>query len=86
METTRLSSKGQVILPKAIRTAHHWGPGVEFEVQDTADGVLLKPVKTFSATKLDDVIGCTGYTGPARSLEDMEAAIASGVAAQHDRS
>ncbi|PZN73131.1 MAG: hypothetical protein DM484_23225 [Candidatus Methylumidiphilus alinenensis] len=29
METTRLSSKGQVILPKSVRDAHHWSPGSE---------------------------------------------------------
>ena len=29
-------------------------------------------------TTVDDLIGCTGYKGPARSLEEMEAAIAAG--------
>jgi AbrB family looped-hinge helix DNA binding protein len=85
METTRLSSKGQVILPKSIRSAHHWEPGVEFMVEDTADGVLLRPVKSFQATRLEDVVACTGYKGPAKSVEDMDAAIAAGAKAQHDR-
>lgn len=26
-------------------------------------------------TTLDEIVGCTGYSGPARSLEDMEQAI-----------
>nr|MBA2549451.1 AbrB/MazE/SpoVT family DNA-binding domain-containing protein [Burkholderiaceae bacterium] len=43
MESTKLSSKGQVILPAAIRTARRWTPGTEFAVLETADGVLLKP-------------------------------------------
>jgi AbrB family looped-hinge helix DNA binding protein len=47
METTRLSSKGQVILPKSIRDAHRWQPGTEFMVEDTAEGVLLRPAKPF---------------------------------------
>jgi len=82
METTRLSSKGQVILPKSIRSAHHWEPGVEFMVEDMANGVLLRPVKPFQQTRLEDVIGCTGYKGPARTIEDMDAAIAAAVRAQ----
>lgn len=82
MKTTRLSSKGQVILPKSIRSAHHWEPGVEFMVEDMANGVLLRPVKPFQQTRLEDVIGCTGYKGPARTVEDMDAAIAAAVRAQ----
>jgi AbrB family looped-hinge helix DNA binding protein len=85
METTKLSSKGQVILPKNIRAAHQWEPGVEFLVEDTADGVLLRPLKPFEPTRIEDVIGCTGYAGPARTLEEMDAAIAAGVKAARDR-
>ncbi len=85
METTRLSSKGQVILPKSIRTAHHWEPGVEFSVEDVSDGILLRPIKVHPVTRLDDVIGCLGYSGPAKTLEEMDAAIAAGIQARHDR-
>ena len=38
METTKLSSKGQVILPVSIRLAKQWRAGVEFAVENTADG------------------------------------------------
>jgi len=85
METTRLSSKGQVILPKSIRAAHHWEPGIEFSVEDAADGILLRPIKSNPATRLADVIGCLGYSGPAKTVEEMAAAIAAGIQAQHDR-
>jgi AbrB family looped-hinge helix DNA binding protein len=85
METTRLSSKGQVILPKSVRAAHHWEPGVEFSVEEAADGILLRPIKQHPATKLEDVIGCIGYSGPAKTLEEMDAAIAAGIQARHDR-
>jgi AbrB family looped-hinge helix DNA binding protein len=78
METTRLSSKGQVILPKSVRSAHNWGPGVEFAVEDIGEGVVLRPLKPFPATQVKDVLGCAGYRGPARSLKDMEEAIAKG--------
>jgi len=85
METTKLSSKGQIILPKHIRTAHQWQPGVEFQVEDTPDGVLLRPLKPFKATRLKDVIGCTGYGGPKKAIAEMDAAIAAGVKATDGR-
>jgi AbrB family looped-hinge helix DNA binding protein len=57
METTRLSSKGQVIIPKAVRDARHWEPGMELAVVETPEGVLLKPSVPFAATRLDEVAG-----------------------------
>ena len=86
METTRLSSKGQVVLPKSIRMAHQWKSGAEFIVEDTADGVLLRPVGHLPKTRLEDVIGCTGYQGPARSVEEMDASIAAGATSRQDQS
>ena len=85
METTKLSSKGQVILPKHIRAAHKGSPGVEFLVEDTPEGILLRPLKPFKPTRLKDVIGCAGYTGPAKTIEEMDAAIAAGIKAADDR-
>ncbi len=85
METTRLSSKGQVILPKSVRDAHHWAVGTEFEIEDRPEGVLLRPKKRFATTELSEVIGCTGYRGPVKSLDEMEAAIAQGVSEKHVR-
>ncbi|NNM82803.1 MAG: AbrB family transcriptional regulator [Burkholderiales bacterium] len=86
METTKLSSKGQVIVPKHIRAAHQWLPGVEFVVEDTPEGVLLRPLKPFRPTRIEEVLGCTGYKGAVKTLEDMDAAISKGVKATHDRS
>lgn len=82
METTRLSSKGQIIIPKAIRESRGWGPGVEFVVENRSEGVLLRPAQPFAPTTLEEVLGCTGYTGPRRSLAEMEAAIRKGVSRQ----
>lgn len=82
METTRLSSKGQVILPKAFRDAHNWKSGQEFVVVDTPKGILLKPRQVFEPTKLDDVAGCLAYQGIPKSLDEINAAISKGVKAQ----
>lgn len=47
MEITKLSSEGQVIIPKFLREAHHWEVGQELIAIDTGDGILLKPKKPF---------------------------------------
>ncbi len=66
METTRLSSKGQVIIPKAVRSAHRWEAGLDFLVIDTGDGILLKPKAPFEATVLADVAGMFKAKVPAQ--------------------
>ncbi len=75
MEKTRLSSKGQVILPKAVRQAHDWPPGTEFSVEEFEDGVLLRPLKPFQPTRVEDVFGCLRYEGPPKTLAEMEETI-----------
>jgi len=78
MSSTVLSSKGQVIIPKAVRAAHHWEAGQRLEVVDAEDGVLLKSAKPFSETTIDDVAACLRYEGKAKTLADMEQAISKG--------
>jgi AbrB family looped-hinge helix DNA binding protein len=85
METTRLSSKGQVILPKAVRDARHWEAGTEFVIEEVADGVLLRPVRPFPRATFDEVFGCLKYNGSAKTLGQMEKAIAKGVKERHGR-
>jgi len=82
MITTRLSNKGQVVIPKSIRTTYGLEPGVVFIVESIRDGIVLKPVKTFEPTMIDQVIGCVPYAGTKKTLEDMEAAIAKGARAK----
>ncbi len=78
METTHLSSKGQVIIPQSIRKAHKWQPGLEFNVIDTEQGVLLTPRLPFKSTSIKEVLGCVNYTGAKKSLKEMEEGIAKG--------
>ena len=78
METTRLSNKGQIVIPKNVRTVHGWEPGLEFVVEDTGDGIKLKPTTPYLEAKAEELLGCVGYKGPKKSLKEMEAAIAKG--------
>lgn len=43
-ETATLSSKFQISIPKAIRSAHHWEAGLTFAFIPKGTGVLLVPV------------------------------------------
>ena len=74
-QTTTVSTKGQVILPKAIRERRNWAPGTRLVVEDTIDGVLLKVAPVFAATRPEDVAGMLAYRGPPKTLEEMDAAI-----------
>jgi AbrB family looped-hinge helix DNA binding protein len=57
MQSTKLSSKGQVIIPKQFRDALRWEVGMELLVIDTGEGLLLKPKAPFEPTRLDQVAG-----------------------------
>ena len=73
--TTVVSTKGQVILPKGVRTRRGWTPGTELIVEESEDGVLLKARPAFKATRPADVYGSMRYDGTPKSIEDMNAAI-----------
>lgn len=75
MDTTKLSSKGQVNIPKNVRASHHWKPGLELVVIDMEDGILLKPKAPFTESALDEVAGCLPYQGKPKSQDDIEAAM-----------
>lgn len=75
METTKLSSKGQVIIPKTLRNIHHWEAGLEFIVVDTGDGLLLRPKDPFQNAALADVAGMLKGHIKAKSDEEIKEAL-----------
>ena len=70
--TTTVSTKGQVILPMAIRRALRWEAGTRLVVENTPEGVLLKPAPVISETRPEDVFGYLAYTGEPKTLSEME--------------
>jgi AbrB family looped-hinge helix DNA binding protein len=83
--TTTVSTRGQVVLPKAIRRQRRWKAGTCLVVQDTPEGVLLKPAPLLPETKPQDVYGSLPYRGAPKTLEDMEAGIAAEARRRHAR-
>lgn len=86
METTCLSSEGQVTIPETLRNAQHWQAGQELIFINVGDGILIQPKQPFPKTTLETVGGCLKYSGTAKSLEDFDDAIRQGVMEQcHER-
>ncbi len=84
MEITRLSTKGQIVLPQAIRDSHAWAPGTEFEVEETSEGILLRPTAKFPETKIEMVAGFLRSKGKPRTIKEMNAAVEREVMRRHD--
>jgi len=54
--TTKLSSKGQVVIPEALRNRMKLKAGSEFVVVGDGDVVILKTLKAPSMDEFDDLI------------------------------
>jgi AbrB family looped-hinge helix DNA binding protein len=54
--TTRLSSKGQVVIPEEIRDRLGLKPGVQFVVLGDRDVVILKVIQTPDMAEFDDIV------------------------------
>ncbi len=85
MQRTRLSSKGQIILPKAIRDSQAWEPGMEFIVEPADDGVLLRPASRFPRAEMNEVAGCLPARRRKATAGQMKKAIAKEARRRHDR-
>lgn len=44
MLTTKLSSRGQLVIPKQVRDAHQWSENTAFSVREQGDGIFLAPL------------------------------------------
>lgn len=84
-ESTTLSTKGQIVLPKALRERRNWAAGTRLTIEETPEGVLLKPAPLFKRTTLDEVVGSLKYDGPARTIEEMNAAVLEEAKRRHAR-
>ncbi len=56
LETTRMSSKGQVVIPEAVRTRLGLKEGAQFVVVGERDVVVLKALGPPSMAEFDDLI------------------------------
>jgi len=85
VEVTKLSSKGQLVLPKWLRESRNWQPGTKFAIEEVMDGLLLRPLQPFPPTRLEQVAGCLPYRGKPKTVRQMRKAIEAGVKERRGR-
>lgn len=56
LATTKMTSKGQVVIPEAIRSSLNLHSGDQFVVVGDNDVVILKTIKTPSTNEFDGLI------------------------------
>ena len=74
-ESVRLSSKGQLVIPRKIRELLHWDTGTELTVTPSGKGVTIQPARQNTGKRLERLRGCLSYRGPRISDEQLQAAV-----------
>lgn len=83
--TVTMSTKGQLVIPREVRERLGWGEGTLLEIVTQAGGVVIRAVRAFPETKVEDLLGALKYAGPPVSIEEMDAAIAIGAVTSADK-
>lgn len=73
MDTVKLSSKGQIVIPKAMRDDMHLPPGTEFVISMTGAGISLVPKTLFPKATGREVRGILAKQGRALPDDDDDA-------------
>lgn len=69
--TVRVSSKGQIVIPKEVREAFHWQIGSELTLVATNDGVMLHSKTAQTKHPASSLRGFLKYTGNAITTEQL---------------
>lgn len=73
--TTCISTRGQVVLPKAVRDRRGWGSGVELVVEERPEGVLLRSTDKETPSRMEDVFGRLGPADRVVSIDEINQAV-----------
>ncbi|MFZ4537214.1 AbrB/MazE/SpoVT family DNA-binding domain-containing protein [Propionivibrio sp.] len=70
METVRVSSKGQIVIPKSLRAAFHIEPGSELAIFAEGDEIHLRQAEQrFARTEIAAGLGLLAKPGRKAPLE-----------------
>lgn len=76
MSTLLVSSKGQIVLPAALRRRLGMGAGARLEVLEESDGLKLRVVRSVATADVADLAGMVKASsrGVPRRLEEFDPA------------
>lgn len=69
--TTKLSSKGQIVIPKEIRDELHWEAGTQLSLVSNGSGVSLRAMPAKTGRNLCDLIGLLKHDGAPIAVEEL---------------
>ena len=76
---TRVSAKGQVVIPKNLRDRLAWAPGTPLDVIETAEGLTLRRSNSAKQSSFDAALArlrkISRWDGPRFSDEEEKAAV-----------
>lgn len=75
---TKISAKGQVVIPKDVRDRLNWPQGTQLKVVENGNTVTLSPIKSwlkpkepFPRTTTEDLRKLPKWEGPPLSIEEI---------------
>jgi len=71
MSVVLVSTKGQVVLPVAVRRALGLKPGMRVNIWVDGKGARIAPAPAKQATTLREIQEILSYSGPKVSVQDM---------------
>ncbi|TCO81762.1 AbrB family transcriptional regulator [Plasticicumulans lactativorans] len=72
---TRLSSKGQLVIPQTVRERLGWSAGLELEIEVAEQGVTIRPHRAPARHGIDRLRGSIRYAGPPLSDAELQAPV-----------
>jgi AbrB family looped-hinge helix DNA binding protein len=85
MLKVKASSKGQVVIPKSVRAALSIKAGTELEVSQHGNAVTFRVAAPEKRYTIDDLIGCLPYSGPPKTIAEMDKGIEEAVLERWER-
>lgn len=70
MQTVKLSTKGQFVIPNEIRKSHHLVVGTEFAISFVGDEIRLTPLPIFPVATVAETAGLLAKRGVNRTDEE----------------
>ncbi len=71
MSAVLVSTKGQIVLPVAVRKALGLRPGMRVEIRVEGKGARITPAPVKHTAKLSEIQSILKYSGPRLPVKDM---------------